>query len=48
MILQPEIKIKQIRELKNVSQEFVANKIRTFNTCIVKNLPISLNKKNQY
>jgi transcriptional regulator with XRE-family HTH domain len=27
MILQPEIKIKQIRELKNVSQEFVANKL---------------------
>jgi len=27
MIDHPEIKIKQIRELKNVSQEFVANQL---------------------
>jgi transcriptional regulator with XRE-family HTH domain len=27
MILQPEVKIKQVRELKNVTQEYIANKL---------------------
>ena len=51
MILQPEIKIKQIRELKNVSQEFVANKlglsIRAYSKIETGETQLTINRLNE-
>ena len=51
MILQPEIKIKQIRELKNVKQEFVANKlgitIRAYSKIETGETQLTINRLNE-
>jgi transcriptional regulator with XRE-family HTH domain len=51
MILQPEIKIKQIRELKNVSQEFIANKlglsIRAYSKIETGETQLTINRLNE-
>ena len=51
MILQPEIKIKKIRELKNVSQEFVANKlglsIRAYSKIETGETQLTINRLNE-
>lgn len=51
MILNPETKIKQIRELKNISQEFVANKLgiatRTYSKIETGETQLTINRLNE-